>query len=164
MKNQFEELCKLASNENWCWKIACSTCGHLHFRYAYHQIGKGIIVGSSDWIITESKTSYDDELGSPPKQFEQEVRKYFLNECKDSSLGRISQECKFPDWLGYLGLVIHHFKHDQHFQSLSKSWSEQLSKMVQSDLPIHSRLFELSTSDLDVLSINELEKIQHGIR
>ena len=38
----FLSLCRLASQENWCWKIICTTCGHMHFRYGFKElIGTG---------------------------------------------------------------------------------------------------------------------------
>lgn len=162
--NQFEELCLLASNESWCWKIFCTTCGHLHFKYSYILIGKGVEIDSPEWIITERKTSYSVELGHPPKRYEPEIRERFLNECLNSSIGRISKVCKFPDWLRYLGLVVHHFNRSQSFKDVSREWSIQLSKLVEPNSAIHQRLIELSLSDNDIISIKDLEKIEYGFR
>jgi len=39
--NQFESLCKLASDETWCWDLSCTTCGHMHFQYAFLELIKG---------------------------------------------------------------------------------------------------------------------------
>ncbi|MDD3940441.1 MAG: hypothetical protein PHQ01_02615 [Candidatus Pacebacteria bacterium] len=35
-RNPFVALCEYASqNNNWCWKIICTTCGHSVFRVAF---------------------------------------------------------------------------------------------------------------------------------
>jgi len=50
--NQFEALCKLASDENWCWNLNCATCGHMHFRYAFSELAAAKSPEGGDWFNT----------------------------------------------------------------------------------------------------------------
>ena len=36
--NQFEAVCQLASHEGWCWDLNCTTCGNMHFTYAFKEM------------------------------------------------------------------------------------------------------------------------------
>ena len=49
--NQFEAVCKLASDEGWCWDINCTTCGNMLFTYAFKQMSYGQSPEDDDWLI-----------------------------------------------------------------------------------------------------------------
>ena len=55
--NKFEELCELASRENWCWKLYCTTCGHMDFRYSFSELADGKSPGEREWQIHKGLTS-----------------------------------------------------------------------------------------------------------
>ena len=49
--NPFEALCSLASREHWCWKMFCTTCGHMLFRYAFRQLASGTSPDDEGWLV-----------------------------------------------------------------------------------------------------------------
>ena len=49
--NQFEAVCKLASDEGWCWDLNCTTCGNMLFTYAFKQMSYGQSPEDDDWLI-----------------------------------------------------------------------------------------------------------------
>ena len=73
LKNQFECLCKLASDEDWCWNLQCTTCGHQIFRYAFRLMSRGIkiqdearmtlgnVYRASGWIVRAENNNGDYE-------------------------------------------------------------------------------------------------------
>ena len=65
--NQFEALCKLASDENWCWNLFCSTCGHMHFRYSFAELAIGKSPESKGWIIHKARTDNLNQLVTLPR-------------------------------------------------------------------------------------------------
>jgi hypothetical protein len=60
--NQFEELCKLASKENWCWNLVCTTCGHLHFKYSFLELASGKSPTDSNWLVHCRSTGYQKAI------------------------------------------------------------------------------------------------------
>ena len=96
MKNNFEILCQLASKNNWCWTIGCTTCGCWDIRAGFYAIAKDI-----DLINIESikiKENYRDLNYSDANKI--------INIVSEANLDVIKKDCKFPDWLGYIGLVF----------------------------------------------------------
>jgi hypothetical protein len=137
MNNAFEALCELASKEGWCWNLMCTTCGHMHFRYAFSEMAKGKSPLDQGWVV-KSRRSPGKVLGAAPREYSEDECKIIINICKEADLTKIALNCKFPDWLGYLGLVLAHMNNaSDEFKALSVSWSLQLKKMVN----IHSAIF-----------------------
>jgi hypothetical protein len=89
-------------------------------------------------LLHSDKTNYTERLGKVPRNFTSNQIQKVVEICKNASLARIAKECKFPDWLGYLGLVLHHLGGDSEAdRQLSLSWAEQLKNIV----PRHSRSY-----------------------
>lgn len=103
--NQFESLCILASNENWCWNLYCTTCGHMHFKYAFLELSNGKSPEDSDWITHSERTSFAKLLGPIPRLYTDSQKENILKICLDADIHSIANRCRFPDWLGYMGLV-----------------------------------------------------------
>ena len=119
MKNSFNELCELASKKKWCWTLYCSTCAHMNFRYAFQEIANSDPIFDSQW-----QPSKDTKF---PRSFSKREKLRILETCLEANLEEISLKCSFPDWLGYLGLVIHHSKSDlPEYKALSIKWCRQL--------------------------------------
>ncbi len=81
----------------------------------------------------------------------------------EANLSQIADACKFPDWLGYLGLVIHHFGAADNERQLSLSWAAQLKKLVTPATLSHQRLDAIFLSTTR-LSLDDLELIEKDWR
>lgn len=162
--NSFEELCKLASRENWCWKLFCTTCGHMHFRYAFAELASGKSPNKSDWVIHNTNSNYSDSLSRLPRFFTDEQKQEIIAFCYTASLSSIAKACKFPDWLGYLGLVLEHMYLDkEQYRKLSETWASQLSELVHHGSTAQHRLAEIMNSRT-LLTIKDLELCESNIR
>ena len=156
--NQFETLCKLASDENWCWKLICTTCGHMHFRYAFGELAKGKSPESKEWIIHRNNTRNLNQLGPLPRNYTDDQKEKFLQICLDANISSISLNCKFPDWLGYLGLVLNDmYTPANSYKAVSSGWASQLKELVSPNSQAHTRLIEIIDNKDYLLNINDLE-------
>ncbi|MFC1868764.1 hypothetical protein ACFL0H_11615 [Thermodesulfobacteriota bacterium] len=156
--NQFEALCKLASEQNWCWKLSCTTCGHTHFRYAFQELARGKSPESKQWIIHGRNTQYSNRLGPLPRNYSDEQKEKFLQICLYANISSIVRNCKFPDWLGYLGLVLDHmYSRSNTFKAVSSNWASQLMDLVPQDSPAYIRLAEIVEDEGELLNIKDLE-------
>jgi len=152
----------LASQEKWCWKLYCTTCGHAHFRYALREIANGKTPEDQDWIIHINRTNYN-ELGSFPFTYSPNECESIAEICSGANISGIKNKCIFPDWLGYLGLVLFHIKdNDLALSVISKSWSKQLLDF----LPINTDIYSKLNMNLQVdsfLTIEDLEEIESAL-
>ena len=146
LKNQFECLCKLASDEDWCWNLQCTTCEHQMFRYAFRLMSRGIkiqdearmtlgnVYRASGWIVRkENNGNYRNQLCIIPsfaQGWPESVKDTIANICAEADLEVIANNCKYPDWRGYLGLVAAHMSSDSDaYKNLSINWAKQLLEM-----------------------------------
>jgi len=161
--NAFQALAKLASDEQWCWNLYCTTCGHTHFRYAFRELARGRHPEEENWVVHSKRTKYP-QLGNFPRRYSPREKIQVLEQCKNTDLKFLKTECRFPDWLGYLGLVLHHMQSDSKaYQEVSCTWSAQLATIVPEQTAIHSKLTALSSGDNGFLSLNDLEDCEHAI-
>ena len=161
--NQFEALCKLASDENWCWKLFCGTCGHTHFRYAFSELTAGKSPTDENWLIHRKITKYSDILGKLPYSYTEQQKEKVLHICVNANISSIAATCIFPDWLGYLGLVLEHMRCSSNsYRMLSTCWASQLADLVYPESPIHSRLQDISEGG-GVLNISDLEDCESNM-
>jgi len=159
--NSFQQLCLLASEEDWCWKIVCTTCGHLHFRYSFAELAKGKSPGGQDWLIFSSITSYSKTLGKVPFRFSDNQKQSVLKICLDADLSFIADNCRFPDWLGYLGLVIYHtFGDFADDKNLSVDWASQLKKIVSLYSESYKIMDSIILDEQRLLSLKDLESCE----
>lgn len=158
--NPFEELCLLASKEKWCWNIICTTCGHMHFRYAFLELANGKSPVNTDWGVHQNTnlSNYNTEI---PRTFTENQKNKILELCTSSDLNIIASNCNFPDWLGYLGLIIHHFvSHDELSIKLSRNWAHQLCQFVIKDSILYNKLVDLTNDQRKLITIDLLEEIE----
>jgi len=40
-RNSFVTLCEIASQNNWCWNLSCTTCDHEAFKVAFSKLVRG---------------------------------------------------------------------------------------------------------------------------
>jgi len=161
--NPFEQLCFLASDEEWCWNLFCTTCGHSHFRYSFAELASGKSPADRDWLIHRRRTRYEKQLGRWPREYNDVQKCKILEICSEADISLISGRCKFPDWLGYLGLVLEHMRCDHEiFGAMSSQWAMQLKKLVPPNTPVHTRLEPIMTHDNELLNIEDLERVEYG--
>ncbi|MDP2834076.1 MAG: hypothetical protein Q8Q28_12455 [Pseudomonadota bacterium] len=134
-RNAFDALCSLAAKEKWCWKIYCTTCGHMLFRYALHEILLGHHPDSSSWVVSQShpvlsRGSQLKELGPLPPRWESWAigeQHQLAQVLIGASIHDIRSSCSYPDWLGYLGLGLMYSKDAElETRAVTKSWVPQL--------------------------------------
>jgi hypothetical protein len=164
-ENQFEKLCQLASEESWCWNLQCTTCGHSHFRWAFAELAEGKSIDGPDWEVNMGKDSKSlfKRLGSPPMSYDDRQKQNVLEICREANLSTISRECKFPDWLGYLGLVVEHMWHPVQLRPLSSCWAAQLKELVPAHSYIHDRLCQVCEQTEKILNIGDLELCESAL-
>ena len=83
----------------------------------------------------------------------------------DVDLSRISSTCKFPDWLGYLGLVLYFTSSDEwRHRTLTKAWLPQLLEMMAQDPPRAKHLGGILESERkEVLGWRDLQVVESAL-
>jgi len=143
----------------------------MHFRYAFIELANGKSPSGDDWLIQSLETDYSSLLGDCPRDYTEEQKEAIALICTESSLTNISSSCKFPDWLGYLGLVLYFMKSESDaYKQLTKAWASQLLGMVSEYSMVTDELkdvvsgrAELSLSHLEGCE-SELNRIQRRHR
>ena len=170
-RNPFEALCLLAAQENWCWKIVCTTCGHMHFRYGFRELSRGKHPESSDWRVRKGDAAFPrgaepSELGQLPSlggwliQDQRALASVLLT----ARLGNIRSEVRFPDWLGYLGLGLYYCERNEKLdRSLTKQWVPQLIEMLPQPSRCRSTFQEILNDPTRVLGWRDLEMVESNL-
>ncbi|HIF58417.1 MAG TPA: hypothetical protein EYQ26_02855 [Rhodospirillales bacterium] len=163
--NQFETLCKLASNENWCWNLMCTTCGHMHFRYAFAELATGKSPESKEWIVSRNTRGLSNKLGRATRRFTDDQKDIILSICLNANISSIAQNCKFPDWLGYLGLILNDMHTPANFyKAVSSGWASQLKDLTLPCTPAYILLCEIVDNKDHLLDRYDLETCQRDIK
>ena len=126
-KSYFQALCYNASNQNWCWTLHCTTCGCMHIRAGFYLIGKeGEFTVNG--ILSLLKNSNFQSL----RLSFSEMEKVIIDASK-ADLNIIIKQCKFPDFLGYIGLLYYSFDCDETsnaIRKLTESYCLQFQKIL----------------------------------
>lgn len=164
-RNPFTALCEVASQNNWCWNINCTTCGHSAFKVSFSKIIKG------QHPDKDLFWPYGKENHSPLKEMD-DCRDFFRNTSiknqmdlasivAEVKLSDIQEVAKFPDWLGYIGLVMHHCSSRDAQKIISDAFLPQFIALVK-----YKKLSEYlkgkQTKD-QYLSINDLNMIERSM-
>ena len=172
-KNAFEALCVLAHKNNWCWNIACTTCGAREFRRGLRLVAQGDVPDSAlgtniPWqeCVLDSRQSHA-----------------LVDICLDADIRRIAEETTSPDWLGYLGLVLQHLCASsptmkrapdlgavttRHYRKLSNGWPAQMLQLmdehgVNADSPARQLLEKVLGSSQVCLRWQDLEQLESNL-
>ena len=89
--NAFEALCKLASDEKWCWNLYCTTCGHMHFKYAFKELAKGKSPENPDWVVHKEENYLHRYLGQIPIKYADFSKIRVLKICLDANILSIAE-------------------------------------------------------------------------
>lgn len=164
-RNSFVALCEIASQNNWCWNINCTTCGHGAFKVSFSKIIKG------QHPDKDLFWPYGKENHSPLKETD-DCRDFFRNTSignqmdlasmvAGAKLSDIQAVAKFPDWLGYIGLVVTHCPNHDAQKIISDSFLPQFVDLVKNK-KLSEYLKEKQTKD-KYLSIADLDMIERSM-
>ena len=174
MMNQFEAICFFASEKNWCWNLYCTTCGHWEFRNAFFVIASG--KSFEEGIVKRPSKYYWKKLAHSRGYYSEDEKEKIINICLEANISSIATKCKFPDWLGYLGLILTYTSSiSDSYKSLSSNWAKQLKEHLidvenlNDYIPpvyseIHTRLDQVVNGKSELLNIRDLEKIERQLR
>lgn len=163
-RNSFVALCDYASRNNWCWKLFCTTCGHGAFSISFSKIV------NDKHPDDDSFWPYGMKNHAPLKEAD-EYRDFWRVDASiamqiklasivaEAKVGDIQTVAKFPDWLGYIGLVINHCPRREARKIISESFLPQFIEMLKNNKEICEYLQEKQTKQ-ELLSINDLSRIE----
>lgn len=136
----------------------------MHFRYAFQELAVGKSPQDSEWVIRHRRTRYKDTLGPTPKHYTDEQKEAVLRICIDADIKRIAEHCKFPDWLGYMGLVLAYMEYDTPlYKQLCDRWAERLKDIVPKYSAIHHRLENIVNDPSQTLTLGDLEACEKAV-
>ncbi len=162
-RNPFVALSEIASQNNWCWKLVCTTCGHSAFRVAFSKIIHGKHPDDeSFWPY--GKDAPDslkeiDSFGDFRRNASIGSQMKLASIVASAKLSEIETVVKFPDWLGYIGLAIDHCSSREARKIISDSLLPQFVLMLKDDEEI-CKYFEYKLNNQELLSINDLSRIE----
>ncbi len=100
-----------------------------------------------------------------PRSYSPQQKQKAIEICREANLARIAKECKFPDWLGYLGLVLHHLGDDNEAdRQLSLSWASQLKKLVSPKPRSFYNLESICATSSGTLNLGDLGRCETDMR
>jgi hypothetical protein len=165
-RNPFIALCEVASQNNWCWNLNCTTCGHGAFKVAFSKLVRGEHPDDeSFWPKGKENHSSLSEMNSY-HEFTRDT--HVLNKTDlasivaDSKVVDIQSVGKFPDWLGYIGLVLHHCYSSEARKIISDVFLPQFIELIQADTVTYDYLKD-KQSKQELLSIYDLDKIENSL-
>jgi hypothetical protein len=168
-RNAFNALCLIAAKESWCWKINCTTCGHMFFRYGLHELARGNHPDESSWIVSKhhpvlKRGGQPSALGVLPPRWTPwplDEQRQLAQILSGSCIREIKELGRHPDWLGYLGLGLK-YSEDAEVESLSvtKSWVPQLVSLVRQDSSAARSLQSLASDGKTSLTWRNLEVLE----
>ncbi len=159
-ENAFESLCAKAGAEKWCWDIGCTTCGHLHFRFAFRDLSAGLQPTSKDWQIHRKQTH---GYGDLPRLFTPDEQRRLVHIFTGASIAQLAKVAPFPDWLGYMGLALLYTEDDEGKNGeLTEAWVPQLLSLLPTHVPARDRLQALNNSK-ERLTWRHLESVEFGL-
>lgn len=172
-RNAFDALCSLASSENWCWKIHCSTCGHLLFRCGLQELARGRHPDSEQWRVAGRQSVLF--RGGNPRELTPEpalwvpwpldLQERLVQVLAEANVGTISATCGYPDWLGYLGLGLKYTEEAERVTRLvSKSWVPQLLALMPVNAYSRSYLLGLLQDRAPPLSWQALSQLEADLQ
>lgn len=165
-RNPLVALCEIASQNNWCWNMYCTTCGHSAFKVSFSKIAQG------QHPDDNSFWPHGKDNHAPLKEMD-DYRDFFRNTREENQiklasivaeakLSDIQAVAKFPDWLGYIGLVMTHCSSMGASKILSGSFLPQFTKLIASDIELSEYLKEKQKMG-GLLSVGDLDKIENSL-
>ena len=136
----------------------------MHFNYGFYEMAYGRSPTDDDWPVQGSLEGYS-KPHSLPRTYTDEEKKQILSICSEASISYIESRCKFPDWLGYLGLILLHMRQDsEQYEQLSATWALQLADLFDPSSPPYPKLKRISQGTQGVLTWGLLEECERHLR
>ncbi len=162
-RNSFVALCEIASQNNWCWNINCTTCGHNAFKVSFSKLIQGVHPDhTSFWPNGKENNSSLKEMNDYSnflRNTSEENQIKLVSIVVEAKLTDIQVVTKFPDWLGYIGLVMNHCPSKSAYKILSESFLPQFIVLIEDDEVICKYLKEKQSKN-EILNISDLSKIE----
>ena len=166
-RNAFVALCDYATHSRWCWKIHCTTCGgHAEFRIAFSKIirdqhpdNKSFWPNDKDRrLFIGDQNKYDDFFGKTSEASQKKLASIVA----EAKIIDIKEVAVFPDWLGCIGLVVHHCSNRDARKKISDSLIPQFVSVFK-DNEVLSKYFEEKYSQKSFLELKDLDKIESSL-
>ena len=162
--NGFKAMCKLASRENWCWKIFCGTCRHAYFRCGFLELAEGKHPHDAGWLSgQEHHHEMFRQLFDRSEQALRDpvIQRAFSTVLATASIERIAGLCKLPDWLGYCGLGLFHTQDaERNDRTLTKAWIPQFNLLLPEDASSRQKLNHLVDDPSVALRWQDLDGLE----
>lgn len=163
--NAFESLSRLAASERWCWNVGCTTCGHMHFRWAFKSIAKGFHPERPDWPIhsgSEASARFAElnEYSTPAYEWPLSEQRSIQRAARGCILANLADELPFPDWLGYVGLLLHYTADAERLNRvITRDYAPQLVELVASG-SLGERMLRLKLDKREALRWQDLGAVE----
>ena len=143
--NSFQEICDIATDEQWCWHLGCGTCGHMNF------VKSLLLLIDEKVPNTLLYRDYKELLFSRADKLQEKV--------KDIDIDYFAKNYKSPRFLAYLGLCLHYTKtYEIMNRKLTKLWVPQLIRIIEK--VDWKKYLQKILDDERVLNIKDLENIE----
>jgi hypothetical protein len=142
------------------------------FRYGFMELSKDKHPDSPDWIVRmNNKDQLFGALGAVWGRsrrlhgLSKEDQTKLISILSRASILRISKQCRFPSWLGYLGLGLSYTEPvESEAKQLTTSWKPQLLKLLPSNANMmHLLQLTLFDSDESQLRWQDLERVEEAL-
>ena len=152
--NSFQEICEVATKEQWCWNLFCGTCGHCNFVKSL-----ALLINRRELtpiVNGETKTpSYHYMKDKLLNDFSHNVQE----KVKDTSIDYFANNFTSPRFLGYLGIGLHYSQSvENDNRILTEKWIPQLIKIINDNEGKY--YLENILINKNVLNIKDLQNIE----
>lgn len=143
-ENAWEAVCVIASEQQWCWNLTCTTCGASLWRYALAEVGAGRHPSDPNWATSNDHRN----LPNPNELRKAGSPNYMVDVLSAANLDAIAQRGPHPDWLGYLGVALRNTSRSAALSRvLTVSWGSQLLKLLSPESAERPYLQKLTSDD-----------------
>ena len=143
--NSFQEICEIATLDQWCWKLGCGTCGHRLFVISF------LNLINEERPYPQNNRDCKDLLFSKADKLQQKV--------SNINIKYFAKNYKSPRFLAYLGLCLHYTNSYEIInRKLTQTWVPQLIKIIENET--WKKYLKKILDNETVLTIKDLEKIE----
>lgn len=160
MRNAFLAMSQIADDDSWCWNLSCTTCGCHFFRHGLHELAKGCHPDAPDWTVRQTNRR---RFKSRPAALTFDEQVAVSSIVSEVEINDLASSCEFPDWLGYLGLVLHEtVEAEESTRLLTLTLLPKL--LVAIEDPYERKILDVKFADKKLLRWQDLEEFEMPIR
>jgi len=138
----------------------------MYFRYAFIELLQGHHPDDGNWATRKGNhRNLERRVGSMNGMRDWDLMDMVALQkvCVGADIRKISEQCRFPDWLGYLGLVLGHACGAEVINGkLTKAWAGQLADMLDPDTETAKSL-RAKAEGSSPLTLDDLEKVEQSM-